>query len=109
MIAWLVDATSWAMLVTGATLAAIGALGILRMPDFYTRIHAASVTETGGMVLILAGLVLQAPAPLVAVRLVLIAAFLLVTTPTAVYALAYAALSDGLQPRLADVDEERRR
>lgn len=106
MIGAALDAASWAMLVTGAILAAAGAIGVLRMPDFYTRMHAASITDTGGMILIIAGLALQAPGPLVAAKLVLIASFLLFTNPTATHALAHAALTDGLEPRLAHDGDE---
>lgn len=93
-----IDALSWLALVGGALFTVIGGIGMLRMPDFYTRIHAASVTETGGMLLVMAGLVLQAPDFLVGVKLVLIAAFLLLTSPTAAHALAHAALKDGIKP-----------
>lgn len=97
---WLLDAASWLLLTAGAIAAIIGGVGIHRMPDFYTRMHAASVTDTAGMALIMGGLLLQAPDPAVAVRLVLIVAFLLVTSPTATHALAQAALEDGLAPLL---------
>lgn len=102
MIALLLDALSWAALTTGAVAAVIGGVGVLRLPDFYTRIHAASVTETGGMLLILLGLLLQAPEPLIAVRLLLIAAFMLFTSPTAAHALAHAAMRDGVKPFTKD-------
>lgn len=97
---WLLDAASWLLLTAGAIAAIIGGVGIHRMPDFYTRMHAASVTDTAGMALIMGGLLLQAPDPAVAVRLVLIVAFLLVTSPTATHALAQAALEDGPSPLL---------
>lgn len=100
MVATLLDAASWLLLVAGALLAVAGAVGMLRMPDFYTRMHAASVSETGGMMLIVGGLLLQAPDPAVALRLVLIAVFLLLTNPTAAHALAYSAMSDGVEPEL---------
>lgn len=96
------DAASWFFLVTGAFLAVTGGIGMLRLPDFYTRMHAASVTDTGGMMLILLGLALQAGWSLVAAKLGMIAIFMLFTSPTATHALAHAALRSGLKPRLAE-------
>lgn len=94
------DTASWFFLVVGALLAVAGGIGMLRLPDFYTRMHAASVTDTGGMMLILLGLALQAGWSLVAAKLGLIAVFLLFTSPTATHALAHAALRAGVRPRL---------
>ena len=99
------DILSWIMLVSGALLCVIGGIGMLRLPEFYTRIHAASVTETGGAILILGGLLLQAPDFPVAVRLVLVLIFLLYTSPTATHALAKAAREAGMEP-LAALDEQ---
>ena len=104
MTAVMLDIASWIFLVTGALLAVIGGIGMLRLPDFFTRMHAAAVTDTGGMLLILLGLALQAGWSLVTAKLALIALFLLFTSPTATHALANAALRAGLRPRLADDD-----
>ena len=101
MATW-IDVLANLLLGAGALLAVMGAIGVLRMPDFFTRTHAGSVTETGGMLLIMAGLLLLAPDLGVAVRLLLIVVFLLFTSPTAVHALAYSAVRDGLKPQLAD-------
>lgn len=104
MTAVALDIASWVFLIAGALLAVVGGIGMLRLPDFFTRMHAASVTDTGGMLLILLGLALQAGWSLVTAKLALIALFLLFTSPTATHALANAALSAGLRPRLADDD-----
>ncbi|MQA65014.1 MAG: sodium:proton antiporter, partial [Alphaproteobacteria bacterium] len=58
MIQVLLDATSWALLATGSFLVIVGSLGLVRMPDFYTRLHPAGVTDTLGIDLILMGLML---------------------------------------------------
>jgi multicomponent Na+:H+ antiporter subunit G len=76
----------------------IGGIGLLRMPDFYTRMHAASVTETLGAGLILLGLMLQAGWTLVAVKLLMIGLLVFFVSPTASHALARAALLRGLKP-----------
>ena len=97
----LVDIVSWACLLAGGAFCLIGALGLIRMPDFYTRMHAASVTDTLGAGLILLGLVLQAGVTLVAAKLLILGLLILFTTPTATHALARAAFLRGLRPMLA--------
>lgn len=100
----LIDVLSWACLLAGGLFCAIGALGLLRMPDFYTRMHAASVTDTVGAGLILLGLILQAGPTLVAVKLAMIGLLLFFTGPVAGHALVKAAMGRGLAPLLADPD-----
>jgi multicomponent Na+:H+ antiporter subunit G len=102
MSALIIDAVSWALLASGSFLVVVGALGLIRMPDFYTRMHAAGITDTLGADLILAGLMVQAGFSLVTVKLVLIGAFLFFTSPTSTHAIANAALTAGLKPRLAE-------
>lgn len=76
----------------------IGGVGALRMPNLYTRMHAASLTDTMGAVLVIVGIMLQAGISLAAVKLAAILLFLLLTSPTASNALASAALLAGLRP-----------
>ncbi len=83
---------SWVLLVMGGLLCVSGGIGLLRFPDFFTRIHAASVTDTLAGTLILFGLILQANGQwLVIAKLIMIWLFLLLTSPTASHALAMAA------------------
>jgi len=103
MIQVFIDAASWALLAAGSLLVIVGAVGIVRMPDFYTRMHPAGVTDTLGIDLILMGLMLQAGFSLVTVKLVLIGAFLFFTSPTSTHAIANAALVAGLKPRYAEI------
>ena len=93
-----IEALSWAALVAGGFFCAVGALGLVRMPDFYTRMHAVSVTDTLGAGLVLAGLVLQAGLTLVAAKLVVIGLLLFFTSPAASHALARAAFVRGVAP-----------
>ncbi len=93
--------TSWILLGAGGIFCIIGALGLVRMPDFYTRMHAASVTDTLGAGLILTGLVIQAGFTLIAVKLLIIGLLIFFTSPTATHALAKAALVRGVKPLLA--------
>jgi multicomponent Na+:H+ antiporter subunit G len=101
----LVSILSWSCLLAGSFFGISGGIGLLRFPDFYTRMHASGVTDTLCAALILTGLMLQAGWGLVLVKLFLTLALLLLTSPTATHALARAALHGHLQPRL-DAQEE---
>lgn len=96
--ALLLDALSWFMLIGGGLFVLIGGVGIVRLPDVYTRMHAASLTDTMGTLMILFGIMLQAGLSLAALKLAAIALFLMLTGPTATYALANAAMLSGLRP-----------
>ncbi len=92
------DILSWILLLSGACFAVVGALGVIRMPDLFTRLHAAGVTDTMGAGLILAGLMLQGGVSLVTAKLILILGFLWFSSPVSTYALARAALASGQEP-----------
>ncbi len=94
----LLEALSWLLLVTGSFFCLTGGVGLLRFPDFFSRIHAASLTDTLGAGLILSGLMIQAGWSLVLVKLLLILMFSLLAGTTASHAMAKAALKSGLQP-----------
>lgn len=104
MIQLVIDGISWALLAAGSFMVLVGALGLLRMPDFYTRMHAAGVTDTLGADLILLGLMVQAGFSLVTVKLLLIGAFLFFTSPTSTHAIANAAYTAGLRSAVAEGD-----
>jgi multicomponent Na+:H+ antiporter subunit G len=96
----LIDAASWILLGAGGLACLVGALGLLRLPDFYTRLHAASVIETLGAGGLLLGAILQAGWSLAAVKLAIIGLLVFFTSPAASHALARAALGRGLRPLL---------
>jgi multicomponent Na+:H+ antiporter subunit G len=98
---WLVDGASWVLIVAGSAFLIVGALGLLRMPDLFTRMHAASVSDTAGAGLLLVGMVLQAGFSLVALKLLFILVLFLFLGPVVTHALAQAALHEGMKPRLA--------
>lgn len=89
--------------IAGALLCLIGTIGVLRFPDVYTRIHAASITDTSGAAMVLIGMALMAPNWMVLVKLFCIFVFLFLTSPTSSHALANAAHVAGLQPRIGPV------
>lgn len=95
----------WACLVGGSAFSVIGGIGLIRMPDFYTRSHAASITDTLGPALILLGLGIFSGLNLITVKLVFVFLFLYLTSPTATHALVKAAYSKGLDA--PDVQEAR--
>ena len=92
---------SWSCLLAGGFFCVVGGIGLIRMPDFYTRMHAASVIETLGAGLLLLGLMIQAGLSLVTAKLLMIGLLIFFTSPTATHALAKAALFRGLPPLLA--------
>ena len=100
-----IDIASWLLLITGGLFCIVGGIGLLRMPDFYTRMHAASVIETLGAGFILLGLMLQAGFSLVAVKLLFLGLLIFFASPTATHALARAAMVRGLEPLLAPEEE----
>lgn len=86
------------LIAAGCFFLLVAAIGILRFPDFYTRMHPAGKTDTLGQALIIAGLVVYWGVNLVSAKLIIIAAFLMVANPTAAYALANAAYAAGVKP-----------
>ena len=96
----IIDILSWIFLLAGGALGIVGGIGIYRFPDFYSRLHAAGITDTLCAMLILLGLGLQAGWSIAAFKLALIFVFLFFTSPTASHALANAALYSGLKPKL---------
>lgn len=97
----IVNAVVWVLLLSGGFFMVTGALGMVRLPDVFTRMHAAGMVDTMGAGLTLAGLCvysLHDGAGLVAVRLLLVLAFLWFTSPIATHAVAKAALSGGTTP-----------
>lgn len=98
MMTVLLDVVSWVLLSAGGVFVLVGGIGALRMPNLYTRMHAASVTDTMGAVLVIAGVMVQAGLSLVTIKLAAILLFLVLTSPTASYALASAALMAGIKP-----------
>lgn len=99
----LLDILSWVFLLGGGFLGITGAVGLFRFPDFYTRLHAASVTDTLCAGLIVMGLLMQATSAMMVFKLLLILLILAYTSPTGAHALAKAALHGGLKPLTDEV------
>ena len=93
-----IEVLSWVLILAGSVFVIIGGVGLLRLPDFYTRIHAAGITDTLGTWLILLGLMLHEGFTLGAAKLAMLFFFLLITSPLSSHALAKAAFLRGLDP-----------
>ena len=96
-----VDIASWISILLGSAFTLIGALGLVRMPDIFTRMHAASVTDTAGAGLLILGMILQAGFSLTALKLVILLALFVFTGPVVTHALAQTCLHEKIQPLLA--------
>ncbi|MCB1505429.1 MAG: monovalent cation/H(+) antiporter subunit G [Hyphomicrobiaceae bacterium] len=97
-----IEIASWGLILTGSFFIMVGAVGMNRMPDVFTRMHAASVIDTTGAGFLIFGLILQAGFTLVAAKLVFILLLFFFTGPVVSHALAQAALTAGVEPILAD-------
>lgn len=106
MMAFVIDMLSWACLLGGGFFVLVGGIGLLRLPDFFTRLHAAGITDTLGAGLIVLGLALQSGLSLVTVKLFLLLGFLIFTSPTATHAIARAAAHGQLRPLLQRVEDQ---
>ena len=99
------DILSWISIVTGSAFLLTGALGLLRLPDVFTRMHAAGLVDTLAMTLLIIVMAFQAGLTLVTVKLFLILLFMFFASPTSTHALAKASLDGGIKP---EINEDRR-
>ena len=109
MINVIFDIVSWVLILSGTFFVVTGAIGLVRLPDVYTRMHGAGLVDTLGAALFLAGLMVQGGFTLISVKLGLIIVLLFFTSPTSSYALANALRSQGVRARAAgeDLPEEK--
>jgi multicomponent Na+:H+ antiporter subunit G len=103
----MINFLSWVFLSLGSLSVVIGAYGTVKFPDFWSRLQAASVTDSAGMILIMSGLCLQAGLTLITVKIIIIMVFLFITGPTSTHALANAALVSGLLPKTKDTTQSK--
>ena len=101
---YLAEITSWSCIILGSFFCIVGGLGLLRLPDLFSRMHAAGITDTLGAGLIITGLIFHSGLTLVSAKLLLIVFFLYLTSPTSTHALAKAARLAGLEPLLDKKD-----
>lgn len=101
----LTEVAVWACLLAGSFFCIVGGIGLVRMPDLYTRMHAASVTDTLGAGLILLGLAIHSGFNLVTAKLLMVALMIFFTSPVASHALAKAGFARRLEPLLAKEED----
>jgi len=99
-----IDLLSWASILAGLFFMIVGSIGVLRMPDVFTRLHAAGMTDTMGAGFLILGMCLQAGLGLLTLRLILVYLFLAFTSPIGTHALARAALVGGVKPYRAPIE-----
>lgn len=102
----LLDVLSWIAIAIGAFGVLTASLGLLRLPEFFSRTHSTGILDTLGAGMILLGFGLQTGFSLVTFKLVLVFVFILVTGPTAAHALARSALHSGEKPMNMDKRED---
>ena len=93
------EAAAWACILGGSFFAVIGGIGLVRMPDLFSRLHGTSVTDTLGAGLIFLGLIIDSGFTLVSLKLAMIMLLLLLTSPTTAHAIAKAARISGTHPQ----------
>lgn len=98
----LLDVVSWALILLGSFFTVAGAFGLVRMPEIFTRMHAASVIDTAGVSFLLLGMAVQAGFGLVALKLFFLFALFFFTGPVITHALAQACLHEGINPLLTE-------
>ena len=104
----IIDIISWGLLMGGSAFLLIGAIGLLRLPDMFSRMHGAGIIDTLGAVMLFAGMMMQAGLTLISVKIFLIILFLMFTSPTTTHALARAAMAAGQKPiRIDDATDEK--
>ena len=86
------------LVVLGLVWLAIGGIGILRFPDFYSRLHPAGKADTFGATLLLIGLAVHQGLSLLTLKVLLIELFILLANPAATHAIGRAAFKTGLKP-----------
>ncbi len=97
-----IEIASWALILAGSFFTLVGALGLVRMPDIFTRMHAASVTDTAGAGLLIFGMMLQAGFGLTTLKLLILLGLFLFTGPVVTHALAQTCLHEKIEPLLAE-------
>lgn len=94
----LLDVVSVVLVAAGLVFIAGGTVGLVRLPDLYSRAHAASKCDAVGASAIFVALALQAPTPGAGLKVGLLIVLVLVTAPTTAHALSRSAYRTGLAP-----------
>jgi multicomponent Na+:H+ antiporter subunit G len=105
----MVEFVSWLLILAGSFFTVVGAFGLVRMPDVFSRMHAVSLIDTLGIALLILGMAVQAGLSLVTLKLLFLLALVFFTWPVVTHALAQATLQAGVDPLLAEDRRDRQR
>lgn len=97
-----IEIASWLLILLGSFFTLVGAIGLVRMPDVFTRMHAGSVIDTLGVGLLVLGMCLQAGPSLVTLKLLFLLTLFFFSGPVVTHALAQACLHERILPRLTE-------
>lgn len=100
---------SWVCMLGGIFFLLAGSIGLIRFPDFWSRLHAVSIMDSAGVILFILGMMLHSGLNLITVKLAIIGIFLFITGPTASHAVANAAFVSGSRPlgsKMEDTSED---
>jgi multicomponent Na+:H+ antiporter subunit G len=98
----LIEIASWLCILLGSFFTLAGAFGLVRLPEVFTRIHAASVVDTLGVGFLIVGMGLQAGFSLISLKLLFLLALFFFTGPVVTHALAQACLHENVRPALTE-------
>jgi multicomponent Na+:H+ antiporter subunit G len=95
------------LVIFGAFFMLVGSIGVVRLPDFFTRSHATSKSDTLGIMLVLGGLAFYEGMSITGVKLILIIFFVALANPVGAHALARSAFYFGIKPWFKGEPEQR--
>ena len=104
--AMLIDILSGLCIAAGGVALLTGSIGLIRLPDLYSRTHAVGMMDTAGVGFIILGLIIHEGFTLISVKLALVGIFLIFTSPIATHAVAQVAYRSGLKPVTEDQDDK---
>jgi multicomponent Na+:H+ antiporter subunit G len=93
------------LIFLGAVISIIGAIGLIRFPDIYSRTHAQTVVNVGGTCLILLGVFLETFPSFYSIKSMLLILFIFLTSPVGSHAIARAAYKSGVKPKKLHEDQ----
>lgn len=85
----------------------IGSIGIIKLPDVFSRLHASGMIDTAGVAFIILGMVLQSGLSITSIKLILIGVFIFFTSPISGHAVALVANSMGIKPKARSLKKQK--
>ena len=98
--ALLIELFSYLFILIGSILILVGSIGLLRLPDVFSRIHAVGMIDTAGIGFIILGLLLHSGFSNTSIKLIIMGAILFFTSPISGHAVAISAKQNNLKPIL---------